>query len=399
MNKSRTGLAERINGEKLLSSEELFDYFAKVDLLLSECLRVVSKSSPTIAMTILEIGSEVVAKLQRNKSLFRRRVGYTEDVLKDAEVNPTEEHDTFLLECFDLGRQVARGEDVADLVEKTRLSRMFTERFVRAWVADTIPYMSHVWQATKAYSHDTDDYVTSLSSAISIKYHMNLPEHAYGLIRYVQDRLAAVDAIYSKITKAYARVILKIAKSHAMNDDHFLELFQFGFFGLTRANSSYDYILGAKYVAVAKWWVRQSILFHMKSSSGIIKISPSTYQHRAKMDMVRQRLTATTGEASIEDIATEVGHTANYVSSVYAAVRTSQAESYDAMVHDQETIDAPDQIPERDIIDVLSRMDAQTKLYMALLYGLPQLVTLNSIPRDTLKLHQIRQQVALALTA
>lgn len=117
------------------------------------------------------------------------------------------------------------------------------------------------------------------------------------------------------------------------------------------------------------------------------------------MDMVRQRLTATTGEASIEDIATEVGHTANYVSSVYAAVRTSQAESYDAMVHDQETIDAPDQIPERDIIDVLSRMDAQTKLYMALLYGLPQLVTLNSIPRDTLKLHQIRQQVALALTA
>lgn len=397
---SRSLLAERVNAENLLSSEELFDYFARVQFLVNDCLRVITKSSPAIAYTVLEVGSEVAAKLQRNKSLFRRRVEYgNDDVLKDSATDAATDQDAFLCQCFDLARDISLGLDVSDHVENIRLSRMFSERFVRAWLLQAQNYEDQVWNVVETFRPDNvldPEYVNAASILMHTRHEAAIPEYeGYGLVRYIRQQVRAIDAVYARITKAYARVILKIAKGNSIDDDHFLELFQFGYFGLARANSTYDYVLNAKYVAVAKWWVRQSIMYHMKASSGMIKISPALWQHRARFETARQKILTRTGKAEYADIAAELGVTERYVESVYDSVRTAQVGTYDVSVHD-DGVDAPVLSATHDAMETLSKLPPQEHAYIALLYGMADSVP-QTLTQTDVVWHKIRQRAAKLL--
>lgn len=397
---SRSLLAERVNAENLLSSEELFDYFARVQFLVNDCLRVITKSSPAIAYTVLEVGSEVAAKLQRNKSLFRRRVEYgNDDVLKDSATDAATDQDAFLCQCFDLARDISLGLDVSDHVENIRLSRMFSERFVRAWLLQAQDYEDQVWNVVETFRSDNvldPEYVNAASILMHTRHTAAIPEYeGYGLVRYIRQQVKAIDAVYARITKAYARVILKIAKGNSIDDDHFLELFQFGYFGLARANSTYDYVLNAKYVAVAKWWVRQSIMYHMKASSGMIKISPALWQHRARFETTRQKILTRTGKAEYADIAAELGVTERYVESVYDSVRTAQVGTYDVSVHD-DGVDAPVLSAAHDAMETLSKLPPQEHAYVALLYGMTDSVP-QTLTQTDIVWHKIRQRAAKLL--
>lgn len=397
---SRSALAERVNRESLLTSEELFDHFARVQLLLSEALRACTSASPSIAMTILEVGSEVAAKLQRNKSLFRRRVEYTVDEqLKDAAPDPLAERGQFLCDCMDLARGVIAKGDIRDGVEDTRLSRMFMERFVRAWLHQAEGYEDAVWETAESYTGElTDEYIDSASKMLRVRHRAGLPEYSYGLVRYVRDRIAAIDVIYGRITQAYARIILKTAKAHSVDDDHFLELFQYGYFGIQRANTVYDYVLNAKYVAVAKWWVRQSILYQMKASSGIIKISPSLWQHRARMEQVRQKLLAKKGSATFADIASEIDVTERYVESVYDHVRIAQVSNLEPAMYENETVEAFGDTTLHDLTDAMSRLSREERVYLGLMYQLSEIVPQN-LDTDILARHRLRQRIGSRLIA
>lgn len=405
---SRSVLAERVNREPLLTSEELFDYFAKVQLLINDCLRTVTRLSPSIPYTVLEIGSEVVAKLQRNKSLFRRRVEYAspesdkDTILRDAEPDPKREQDAFICDCFDLGRDLAQKKDVSGRVEDMRLSRMFAERFLRAWLHQAEDYENRVWATATAFDAAnvlTHAYVEQATQLMQLRHHAGLPDVAgYGLVRYVRERLAAIDSIYARVTKAYARVILKIAKANSIDDDHFLELFQFGFFGIHRANSVYDYVLNAKYVAVAKWWARQAIMYNMKASSGIIKISPSLWQHRARMEQTRYKLMARDGSATYADIARELNYTERYVESVYEHVRTAQVGTIEPTTTEHEYVEAPSNTLTHDALDVIHRLPPRDQAYVALTYGMPDILR-QDLPAEDVKWHRLRQVTARQLIA
>lgn len=398
---SRSLLAERVNAEALLTSEELFDYFARVQALVGNSLRVITKATPAIAYTVLEIGSEVTAKLQRNKSLFRRRVEYDNDVLKDAAGNADVDTDVFLCQCFDLARDITLGRDVSEHVENMRLSRMYAERFVRAWLIQAESYETKVWAVAAAFNHEdlaNTAYVNAATELLRTQHEGNIPEYeGYGLVRWVRAQVQAIDHVYERITKAYARVILKLAKGNSIDDDHFLELFQFGYFGLARANSTYDYVLNAKYVAVAKWWVRQSIMYHMKASSGMIKISPALWQHRARYETARQKILTQKGSATYEDVAAALGVNTRTVESVYDSVRTAQVGVYDVTVHD-DGVDAPVLSTTHDAIETLSCLPAQSQAYLALLYGMPEIVVPVCAPEDA-AWHKIRQGAAKLLIA
>ncbi len=403
---SRSLFAERANRESLLSSEELFDYFARVQLLVNECLSVITTNSPSIAMTVLEVGSEVVAKLHRNKSLYKRRVEYVtingDEVLKDAAAKSADEQNAgFICDCFDLGRDLVNGKSVASRVEDTKLSRMFAERFVRAWLLQLDDYEKHTWDAAQTY--DPSSFSSShavASGALFKSYQQTSLDHdvGYGVVRYVRERVAAIDKIYDRITTAYMRVILKIAKANALpnNDDHFLELYQFGYFGIARANTVYDYVLQAKYVAVAKWWVRQSIMYHMKASSGIIKISPSIWQQRAKMDQIRGRVIARQGYCTDADIAAEMGCTERVVANVYESIRISQVAFVEPGTPELEVEVEDTYSLFSDTVEAISTLPVKEQVYLSLLYDLGH-VKQPEITADEIEWQRLRQRAASVL--
>lgn len=403
---ARSVLADRVNRESLLNNEELFDYFARVQTHISDCLRVLTKATPSIALTILEVGSEVITKAQRNKSLFRRRVEFVtvdeDHILKDASMDPSTEIDLFLCECFDMARGMVRNEDISDHVENTRLSRMFLERFLRAWLKGAEDYEPTLWQMLQSFHPqyvNSSAYAVSAAAVLKSRRSLGIQDDiAYGTVCFVRERVAAIDRIYSIITQAYSRVILKEAKRNSVNEDHFLELFQYGYFGLQRANSSYDYVLNAKYVAVAKWWCRQSIMYWMKASSGIIKISPSIWQHRARMDKAYFRLSATNSDVTNEDIAREMKVSVSCVENTYASVQIAQTDPFEPVEHDFQTTDAVPETVLHEVTDAVSRLSPQEQAYMALLYGMPEDIA-QDIPRTHIRRQKIKQKVAMHLIA
>lgn len=404
INNSRSSLAERINREPLISPDALFDLFARVQYHITDCMRAITQVSPAIALTLLEVGSEVVAKLQRNKSLFRRRVEYsdTDDTLRDATMDQGDEINAFLCECFDLGRDLAAGKDVVHHVENTRLSRMFLERFLRAFIQQAEDYEDATWRMAAAFSPTnvmSDSYVHEASHVVRLRHSLGVDDTlGYGVVRFVRSRIQAIDAIYTSITKAYARVILKVAKGNSIDDDHFLELFQYGFFGLQRANATYDYVLNAKFVAVAKWWVRQSIMYWMKASSGLIRISPSLWQYRARMEQAKQKILARQGDATSEDIAAEMNSSARYVESVYDNVRLAQVGTFDPTLHDTQVVEAEGDSLLSDVSDAVSRLTPKERAWMSLLYGMDSNIQ-QSIPESDVRKHKLRQRVGFLLIA
>ncbi len=75
-----------------------------------------------------------------------------------------------------------------------------------------------------------------------------------------------------KLIKSNLRLVVKMAKSFATPDVHFIDLVQEGNLGLIKAASKYDYRKGVRFSTYASWWIKQSITRALSNKRRTIRL-------------------------------------------------------------------------------------------------------------------------------
>lgn len=326
-------LIENVNSGDTLTQEELFPLFSRASFLVDDCVRLLIQENNYIQLCVVDLGAEVAANLDRNKAIYRRSVAYVEGSAQDVKADAEKRQADFLCACMDLQLAVLTGDldSQLEIVLGLPLTRMIFERFVKEWHDSTEGYVSRslhsaatILSGDYANVSDSDLYLDKIERESSLD-----PRTAFGLIRYVSVRLSALSRIYDRIFNAYSRVILKLAKGQAVSEDHSLDCFQNGSFGLLRAVSSYDHVSNARFVGHARWWIRQTMLLHLKEHSNIIRVSSNTWQHYAKLEDIKRKHESKHGPMDAQSLAKASGYSKSHVESIYSTVRASQVRSLD----------------------------------------------------------------------
>jgi len=326
-------LIESVNTSATLTQEELFPLFSQASFLVNDCIRLLMHENVYIQSRTIELGAEVAANLDRNKAIYRRSVAFVDDQLKDVAADNELREDSFLCACMDLQLSLMKDDRPRQLklVLGLPLTRMIFERFVKDWISGAKGYVDASLRSLSAFTRG--DFV--LSSSIDADCHQIEkecfldPRTAFGVVRYTSVRFLALSKIYDRIFRAYSRVILKLAKTQSVSEDHSLDCFQNGSFGLLRAVSSYDHVSNARFVGHARWWIRQSMLLYLKEDSNIIKVSSNTWQHYAKLEDVRKKHESVHGPMDNDSLSKVSGYSKSHVDSIYSMVRASQVRSLD----------------------------------------------------------------------
>jgi DNA-directed RNA polymerase sigma subunit (sigma70/sigma32) len=351
-------LIESVNTGETLTQEELFPLFARASHLVNDCVRLIVRESNYVQLRIVALGAEVAANLDRNKAIYRRSVAFVDGSVRDVPPDAEERQAEFLCRCMDLQRALldADVDRQIDLILSLPLTRMVFEQIVKDWVAATNGYTEACIASSEAYAQG-DLLRASAADAECHRIEQQCfldPLSSFGVIRYVERRLDALRRIYDKIFNAYSRVILKLAKSQAISDDHSLDNFQNGSFGLLRATSSYDHVSNARFVGHARWWIRQSMLFYVKEDSNLIKVSSNTWQHYAKLEAIRSKLESQHGPLDDSDLSELSGYSKSHVETIYNTVRTSQVRSLDYPLKSDGGTSAMNLVESPDEVDILA---------------------------------------------
>lgn len=283
-----------------------------------------------IQISLISLGASVASRLDHNKSIYKREVKFQDNNIVDVPKNQKTQNNQFLCQCMDIQSALLNESKKVDIIN-IRISNMILEQFIQVWLNDIKKYISYTIEYVK--THITNDTIknvelTNKLNKLEKTYNLNL-NTCFGVIRYIDNRMQALETIDKKIHKAYTRITLNIARSQAMNNDHALDNFQNGFFGLKRAISSYDYLSNARFPGHAKWWIKQSVLFRLKQTSNIITVSTNTWQQYARIETEKAKIEAKLGESSIELISEKTGHTHSYINNIYKYIATSQVSSLD----------------------------------------------------------------------
>lgn len=152
--------------------------------------------------------------------------------------------------------------------------------------------------------------------------------YLYHVCRYVRRVYEDQLRIRDRICEPYLRIVYKEAKKHATTDQQVLDNFQNGAQGLLRAISCYDLNKNVSFSSYAHWWIRQSILFHIKDSSNFVKLPVGVWQTFTSIEKKRAKLKCR-GQDNLDALAVATGHTTDKLKEVYDAVRSSHVHSLD----------------------------------------------------------------------
>jgi len=405
-------LIESINSGDTLTQEELFPLFSRASLLVNDSVRLLLRENDYIQLGVISLGAEVASNLDRNKAIYRRSVDFVEGSVRDVPADPEEREADFLCACMDLQAAVLSGDKDRQLevVLSLPLTRMVFEQFLKEWFTKAQAYQEASHRSLQAHL-DEDSEAASQADADCHYLEQNCrldPRTAYGVVRYVGQRLDALQDIYERVFNAYSRVILKQAKAQAVSEDHALDCFQNGSFGLLRAISSYDNVSNARFVGHARWWIRQSMLYYLKEDSNLIRVSSNTWQHYARLEAIRVKQESQLGPLSNEELSQVSGYSRSHVDAIYSTVRTSQVRSLDyplkpdgststvsTLVESQEEQEDPlDYDPSDSVKVLLESLPENLRNLVCLAYGLTEYVSQKLDPQKV-EAERLRQVSAL----
>jgi len=292
------------------------------------------------------------------------------------------------------------------------LARMVYENFVKDWSSSLSSYSDSCLEGAslllsnnRVEGHYPSDIICSrVEKSASLH-----PSTGFGVARYVQRRLKSLSRLYDRIFNAYARVILKQAKSQAISEDHSLDCFQNGSLGLLRAISSYDHVSNARFAGHARWWIRQSMLYSIKEDSNLIRVSSNTWQHYAKLESLRIKHELKSGTATLDDLSSQSGYSTSHIESIYNTVRTSQVKSLDHPLREDgsstllsviesdsaKKVDTTNYAPSDSVKFLLSQLPTDTRNLVCLSYGLTEYV-IQDIPDNLVSSESLRQKKTVA---
>ena len=103
------------------------------------------------------------------------------------------------------------------------------------------------------------------------------------------------------------RLVVKIAKMYARDENEFLDYIQEGNLGLIRAIEKFDHELGYKISTYATWWIRQAIARAIADKSRAIRIPVHMQEQLNKFSKIFRNLAQELGrEPSTQELADEM---------------------------------------------------------------------------------------------
>jgi len=308
---------------------------------MRDCLHALVRETKAIQYSYIDLGAEVAAHIDHNKSIYRRMVAFRGSNIIDVPKNRKKQGAKFICQCMDLQLALLKDDQQKqiDIIDKIQISRMVIERFIYTWLYNYLDYINYTFNyVNAAFSNDNTLAQQHLQKMMYIENKDDKskisPDTGFNLIRFVQKRMRAVNDMYKRIHYAYTRITLGVAKNQSSTSDYALDNYQEGSFGLMRAISSYSYLTNAKFPGYAKWWIRQRIIFSLKQTSNTIKVSPNTWQNFAKLELIRGKCEARYGNISTELLSKASGFTESHIENTYKHILASQVSSLDHPLND-----------------------------------------------------------------
>lgn len=195
----------------------------------------------------------------------------------------------------------------ADLYEanwNSGLNRGVVETFFIEFQKIAKNYEDLQWQLFKAKLEQEP------TSHLKLKIHeieeaLGLDRFGFGSVREIKLALENFATQRNMILPPYLRTVYSAARKTARNDHQMLENFQNGALGLFKAASCYSTRRGTAFSAVAKGWIKQSMLYSIKEISNFIRLPSSTWQLNTKLERIRYEKKIDEGD--FETLATELG--------------------------------------------------------------------------------------------
>lgn len=376
-------IREKIFNLPLLPQPQVRELFDTLDASLQYSINILLAKSNFVETYLSDVVSEVAASMTHGRTIYggtsKRKKG------EDRELEPEPEKGTpesvykrqsdivFLEQSINILHLLAHYQecdlseahhfkDVArDVLREIKFVRLVYEEVIERFLLLTKPYVAIAQMAVDEHNdmHDARQKRAVINHAIAFSdLHDQMEEieeevqvdraYLYHLCLFIKKKEGEQRLIRDKIYKPYLRIVYKEAKRHATNAQQTLDNFQNGSTGLHRAISCYNLDKNVSFSSYSHWWVRQAILFSIKDTSNFVKLPVTTWQTYSSVEKKRAVVLAKTGDASLEVLAKETGHSVAKLKEMYESVRASHVHSLDYEVDETGKMLLIDVIPDAD---------------------------------------------------
>jgi DNA-directed RNA polymerase specialized sigma subunit len=375
----------------LVQHEQILELFGDLEKVAKPMMDLLLDNTEFASACLANVIVEVATGASHGRLLFDKNIYWQEK-----EVNPKvteffrKEHDVVFLEYSAnfldmLTVDTTKYPEIKDLkkeiVSELEFVKLVYEDIVDTYLLLSKDYKDYVLKFVEANSKDHDTMISADFSKLSL-----LDQALYYIetgcmtsrdlmypTREILDQLAKrYYKIKARIANPYLRVVFREAKSHATTESQLLDGFQNGSTGLMKAVGCYSRIRATSFASYAKCWVRQTILYHIKTDNNFIKLPSTVWQTNTYLEQVRRKLTAEEGVIDDTRLAKETGYTVEKLSEIRDAVTTSQVYSLDFELDEDNKTRLSDVKGSTKDIDTLET-DQHNQVLLLKLDSLPQL--------------------------